>query len=427
MFHCQNIPSLRIMRIAIWHNLPSGGGKRSLHDHVRGLVSRGHTVESWCPSTADLTYLPLDEIIIEHRVPLEWKTRSSQTFLHRLQNRYYTIVDKIAALDEHCQLCANEINQGDFDLLFVNPCTFLRTSAILQYVKIPKVLYLQEPYRLLYEAMPRLPWLAFPESDKPWWQSRSYIRSFVENMIDVQGLRVQAREELKYAESADLILVNSLFSRESVQRAYGLESKVCYLGIDTARFTTLDLPRERMVVGLGAIYSGKGLKRAVRAIGTIDGTHRPSLVWIGNFADTNYLQEIQQLADTLGVDFVPKVRIDDKEIVVLLNQASVMIYTPILEPFGFAPLEANACGTPVVAIAEGGVRETVRHGINGFVIDGDDPIEIGRAISRLLDDETLRDKLGKSAREHVVEMWSLEAAIDRLEKHLFTLIESSSR
>ncbi len=415
------------MRIAVWHNLPSGGGKRSLYDHVRGLVSRGHTLESWCPSTADRTYLPLNEIITEHRVLLEWKTRSNKTSLQFLQNKYYPIVDRIAALDKHCQVCANEINQSDFDILFVNPCTFLRTSAILKYVEIPKVLYLQEPYRWLYEAMPRLPWLALPESEKPWWQSRSYIHSFVENIVDVQGLRVQAREELKYAESADLILVNSLFSRESVQRAYGLESKVCYLGIDTDRFTTLDIPRQQMVVGLGAIYSGKGLKRAVRAIGTINSIDRPPLVWIGNFADTNYLQEIQQLADTLGVNFIPKVNINDKEIVVLLNQASVMIYTPILEPFGFAPLEANACGTPVVAIAEGGVRETVRHGINGFVIDGDEPNEIGKAISRLLDDKTLRDEIGNEARKHVVESWSLEAAIDRLEKHLFALLESNIR
>jgi len=35
------------MKIAVWHNLPSGGGKRALYHHVRGLVERGHRVESW--------------------------------------------------------------------------------------------------------------------------------------------------------------------------------------------------------------------------------------------------------------------------------------------------------------------------------------------------------------------------------------------
>jgi glycosyltransferase involved in cell wall biosynthesis len=413
------------MKIAVWHNLPSGGGKRSLYDHVRGLLAKGHTVESWCPSTAERTYLPLDDLIIEHIVPFQWEPRLTQTVVGRVLSNFYNITDKIAAMDEHCKQCADEINAGDFDLLFVNPCTYFRTAAIGQYVKIPKVLYLQEPSRWLYEAMPHLPWLALPESSKPWWQSRSYISSFIKNLLEVQAFRIQAREELKNAQAFDVILVNSLFSRESIQRAYGLDSKVCYLGIDTSLFEPLCLPRENMVVGLGAIYLGKGLERSVRAIGSIEAIERPSLVWIGNFADPNYLDEIEQLATSLGVNFVPKVRISDREIVTLLNQSSVMIYTPILEPFGFAPLEANSCGTPVVAIAEGGVRETIQHGINGLLVNGNEPVKLGMAISSLLKNKELIDEMGKNARQHVLEVWSLEKAIDRLEVHLMTLVKSN--
>ena len=59
------------MRIAVWHNLPSGGGKRALYYHVRGLVEKGHSVEAWCPSTSDRNYLPLSELITEHVVPIE--------------------------------------------------------------------------------------------------------------------------------------------------------------------------------------------------------------------------------------------------------------------------------------------------------------------------------------------------------------------
>jgi len=60
------------MKIAVWYNLPSGGGKRALYNYVRGLVERGHTIESWCPSTADRSYLPLTEWVPEHVVPLPW-------------------------------------------------------------------------------------------------------------------------------------------------------------------------------------------------------------------------------------------------------------------------------------------------------------------------------------------------------------------
>jgi glycosyltransferase involved in cell wall biosynthesis len=414
------------MRIAVWHNLPSGGGKRSLYYHVKGLIERGHTVESWCPSTADRHYLPLDELITEHIIPFNWEPKAAKTVVGRLLNNFYNIADKINAMDEHCQQCAEEINAGDFDLLFANPCTFFRTSSIGQYVKIPKVLYLQEPYRWLYEAMPRLPWLALPESTKPWWQSRSYTITFISNLFEVQALRLQAREELKNAQAFDLILVNSLFSRESVLKAYGLDSKVCYLGIDTNLFEPLHLPRENMVVGVGAIYSGKGIERSVRAIGTIPASERPSLVWVGNFAVPTYLEEIEQLAFSLGVNFIPKVRISDREIVVLLNQASVMIYTPILEPFGFAPLEANSCGTPVVAIAEGGIRETVQDGINGFLINGYDPMEIGKAITKLITNPHLSLEMGMKARNIVLEKWSLESAINNIENALVSKIESTN-
>jgi hypothetical protein len=60
------------MKIAVWHNLPSGGSKRALYDHVRGLVTRGHIVEAWCPQTADPNYLPLRGIVREHILPLDW-------------------------------------------------------------------------------------------------------------------------------------------------------------------------------------------------------------------------------------------------------------------------------------------------------------------------------------------------------------------
>jgi len=67
-----NAHSPHKLRIAVWHNLPTGGGKRALYCHVRGLVERGHTVEAWCPPTADQAHLPLSALIPEHIVPLHW-------------------------------------------------------------------------------------------------------------------------------------------------------------------------------------------------------------------------------------------------------------------------------------------------------------------------------------------------------------------
>jgi len=61
------------MKIAVWHNLSSGGGKRALYHHCNGLAARGHKVEVWCPDTADRSYLPLDEFGTVHVLPLAWR------------------------------------------------------------------------------------------------------------------------------------------------------------------------------------------------------------------------------------------------------------------------------------------------------------------------------------------------------------------
>src|SRR5262245_54052410 len=71
---CDRAPPLRgsrPVRIAVWHNLPNGGGKRQLYSHVQGLLRRGHHVEAWCPDSADRQYLPLAELVTEHVVRLD--------------------------------------------------------------------------------------------------------------------------------------------------------------------------------------------------------------------------------------------------------------------------------------------------------------------------------------------------------------------
>src|SRR5216684_1667876 len=111
------------MKIAVWHNLPSGGGKRALYDQVRALIARGHTVETWCPDTADREYLPLRNLIPETVVPLA--TSPSSPF-GRL-GQYRVMASRLRAMDTHCRICAEQIAKGGFDLLFVHPCMFFRT------------------------------------------------------------------------------------------------------------------------------------------------------------------------------------------------------------------------------------------------------------------------------------------------------------
>ena len=209
-----------------------------------------------------------------------------------------------------------------------------------------------------------MPWVAIPTVSRPWLHP-SYMRWFLFNLIATQQVRVLARDERLNASAFDLILVNSYFSRETLLRVYGLDSTVCYLGVDTQLFVNHQYARENFVVGVGQLSPSKNVEFVIKAVAKI-GVPRPRLVWIANMGADWYYEKMRSLAESYEVTFEARASIDDNELVDILNRATAMVYAPRLEPFGLAPLEANACGLPVVAVAEGGVRETIIDGVNGF-------------------------------------------------------------
>lgn len=399
------------MKIAIWHNLPSGGGKRALYYHVQGLLARGHTIEAWCPPTADRDYLPLRELIPEHVVRLTWPPKRRLTDFWQVT---LAVQQSLSAMEEHCQQCALEINRRGFDVAFANSCQFFSSAPIGRLVDIPSVFYQGEPRRSLYEAMPRLIWLARPART-----GTSIIREWRTTFSDwraIRNYRLQAREEFNNAAAFTKILVNSRFSRENVIRTYGLDADVCYLGIDTDCFGDRQLQREDFVVGLGSFQPLKNIEFAIRAVAKILAP-RPKLVWVGNEVfDPTYLHQMIALAAANDVDFLHQVDLSDDKLVETLNRASMMIYAPRLEPFGLAPLEAAACGVPVVAVPEGGVRETVIDGVTGLYVENE--AAAAAALTELRSNPALARRLGSNGRAMVKSRWTLEGATSRIEERL---------
>jgi alpha-1,3/alpha-1,6-mannosyltransferase len=106
-------------------------------------------------------------------------------------------------------------------------------------------------------------------------------------------------------------------------------------------------------------------------------------------------------------------RTADPDLKLLLRTASAFIFTPHLEPFGLAPVEAMASGTPVVAVREAGPAETVVDGETGFLCDRD-PMQLGEAVLRLLTSEPLRTRMGAAAREHVVSSFTWDRSVEQL-------------
>ena len=138
------------------------------------------------------------------------------------------------------------------------------------------------------------------------------------------------------------------------------------------------------------------------------------------------MHDIKRLAEELEVDFVFKSDVDESTLISYLQQSFAMIYTPRLEPFGYAPLEANLCGLPVVGIAEGGVRETIIDGVNGFLTPTEDSERLGNIIKQLMENVAETEELRRRGRQHVINAWAIDKATQRLEQRLAAVIQQST-
>lgn len=170
------------------------------------------------------------------------------------------------------------------------------------------------------------------------------------------------------------------------------------------------LDEDDVVAFVGRIQPLKGLEVLLRAVALVnrDPARRPvRLLVVGGVSGsgTRRADAIAELVDHLGlrdsVTFLPPVPADQLRAV---YQAADLLAVPSFsESFGLVAIEAQACGTPVVAAAVGGLPTAVADGQSGILVDGHDPRDWASAIARLLDDEALRTALAQGARPHAEE------------------------
>jgi glycosyltransferase involved in cell wall biosynthesis len=412
------------MRIAVWYYLPSGGAKRALYYHVRELVRLGHEVEVWRPPVPGLDFGPIASLAPEHEVPLEIQSASERTYFSRVQGFVDEQRRRFEGIDRHSLECAKQMKSKGFDVLLSANCLLYHASCIGRHFEGSKVLYLGEPKREYYEADERLIWR--PADPKPEPQNfRSKSVRFLRDYFKTRDAREFVDQEYRNAASFDSILVNSLYSRESVWRAYGLESEVCSLGIDTELFSPQNLPKQPYVVGVGMVSPRKNLSFAIEAVALVS-SGRPKLIWFGNEIVPEYGAEMRRLAASKGVDLDLRIKATDEELVRTLGQATACLCAARLEPFGFAPLEANACGTAAIAVEEAGMRETVVNGLNGFLV-GPNPQEMADKISQLIAEPELANALGRRAAEHVATEWTWSKAGERLDNAIRRAVASHKK
>jgi len=395
------------MKIAVFHNLPSGGAKRALYGYVDYLDKEGHEVDVFVPSTANEEFLSLKNCANSLKIfPVE---KTSRGYLYSSLKYVPPFIKSISLwdLEKTQKEIAEEINAADYDLVFSEQDQFTMTPFFLKYITKPTVYYCPQPPRTE----------AILEAISQRKRELNPLKKLVFNYADNKDLKLD-KANISHAK---YVLTNSYFTRESILRVYGVNSYVSYLGIDTDLFQPQECADENFVLSVGSCRPSKGYDFLIRSLALIDTEIRPELVIVSNYSEPGWEEYLKNLAYSLDVKLDILNLIDDEKLVSLYNRAKLVLYTPYLEPFGLVPLEALSCGTPVVAVKEGGVRETVIHQKTGLHTERDETL-FAEATLKLLTDDDKRKEISKNGIKYVNGYWTLKHAGDRLSWHLNRLL-----
>lgn len=263
------------------------------------------------------------------------------------------------------------ISLGDVDRVIVSSHAFshhIRTSGRL--ADVPKFVYVHSPARYLWT----------PEHD-----GRAGGVA-----LRVAGRPLKALDRRRAAETTEFA-ANSQFIRERIQRAWDRDARVIYPPVDVERIQAVDdwrdwiAPQEQRIVealpedfllGASRFVPYKRLDLVIAA-GEAAGL---PVVIAGSGPGAAEL-EAQAAAASVPVHFVTS---PSDELLFVLYQRALALIFPAVEDFGIMPVEAMACGTPVVVNATGGARESVAAPAGGAVVDEFTPAELSRAVDEVL-------------------------------------------
>jgi D-inositol-3-phosphate glycosyltransferase len=237
-----------------------------------------------------------------------------------------------------------------------------------------------------------------------------------EPMIRVQG-------ETQVVAAANALIANTDAEGASLVSLYDACPDTVHVvspGVDLYTFTPgesrgaarahIGQPADALVVSfVGRIQPHKGPEVLIRATSELV-KHTPllrhrlivNIVGGASGANTEEVDRLKELTTWLAIDdvvrFTPPVPRED--LPQWYRAADLVIVPSYSESFGLVALEAQACGTPVVATAVGGLRTAVADGISGVLVDGHDPKAWSSVISRLLQEPQRRVLLSMGAVEH---------------------------
>lgn len=198
-------------------------------------------------------------------------------------------------------------------------------------------------------------------------------------------------------------------------------------GVDTVMFTPGDHPERRThrLLVLGRLVTRKGVDTVIEALSRLVGVYGKDVELVvaggpprSDLGADPEGRRLQALAALLGVadrvhfvGGVPRAQVPD-----LIRGSDVVVSVPWYEPFGIVPLEAMACGRPVVGSAVGGMLDTIVPGITGELVPPRDPQRLAAVLDNLLADPGRREVYGRAGRMRAETEYDWSTVVARTEQ-----------
>ena len=187
------------MKIAVFHNLNSGGAKRALYGNIK-FLSIDYEIDVFIPSTANEDYLPLKDIVNDLKV-FPVKDNIPQFLYSSI--KYFPSKTSLTELEKTQHIIAGEINKGDYDVVLCEQDKYTMAPFILKYVKKPLVYYCQQPNNFRYGI-----------SKKLYNEAGLKYKNIVENIyLELFGSKI-IKHDIKYANYSKYMVANSSFLKK---------------------------------------------------------------------------------------------------------------------------------------------------------------------------------------------------------------------
>jgi D-inositol-3-phosphate glycosyltransferase len=247
------------------------------------------------------------------------------------------------------------------------------------------------------------------------------------------GLRIRGEHEV--IDAADRLIANTAEEAQQITGLYGADSgkvAVVYPGVDLQTFRPgpqlaarrrLGLPADHVVVMFaGRVQPLKGpdvvLNTAARMVAAEPELRdRLTIAMVGGPSgnERSDPDRMRELAGYLGISDIVRFEppCPQRELADWYRAATVLLAPSHSESFGLVALEAQACGTPVVAARVGGLCTAVSDGASGVLVNGHDPEDYAHVVLNLVNQPELLRRLSGGALRHASDFgWS--ATVDRL-------------